>query len=105
MDGCVQVMKRFEGVPSLSLLSSTQTPEVFNCLRAHVTEELKHDPTSWRLRESRGTGCLLINEYILYSRLTRDAIDGDIKETPRQRHGWFPIVGVACTRTEGGACL
>ena len=51
MDGCVQVVKRFEGVPSLSLLSSTEAPEVFDCLRAHVTKELKHDPTSWIFRE------------------------------------------------------
>ena len=47
MDRCVQIVKRLESVPSLSLLSSTQTPEVLHCPRAHITEELKYNPTSW----------------------------------------------------------
>ena len=47
MDRCVQIVQRLECIPSLSLLSSTQTPEVLHCPWAHITEKLEHNPTSY----------------------------------------------------------
>lgn len=47
MDGCVQVVQRFERVPALSLLSGAETPEVLRRLWTHIAEEFKDDPTSW----------------------------------------------------------
>ena len=40
MDGCVQVVKRFEGVPSLSLLSSTETSLARHTLQSQEKEGL-----------------------------------------------------------------
>lgn len=47
MDGCIQVVQRFERVPSLSLLSGAETPEVLHRLRTYIAEEFEDDPTSW----------------------------------------------------------
>lgn len=65
---------------AMRLLASAKTSEIFTRFRDHISEKLKHNPSSCDMEHK------LCPQFASKWTLTRNTVDGYVEEAPRQNH-------------------